>query len=280
MSYNTAGQRASYTVVLSGTTTLQELFTYRGDQVGQVTYAGSSLTTLYTDTFLYLGASTPYELIRQYASNVICGGQSTATCKYFYVLDSRGNVLALSHATGTVVDRYSYDVWGLPTIALESVKQPLLYAGYWYDRELAMPNETTGWYWLSVRSYDPVLKRFLQPDPSGMDGLRVTLSLTTVAPLVLQPDPSGMDGLRSYVYVGDDPVDRTDPSGLSGGGRCLLWPAATPKHGDWLVKAEFDVRALASQCLVQGITTFDDLIGETPARETGRTADNVTIPAA
>lgn len=165
-------------------------------------------------------------------------------------------MVALSHATGTVVDRYNYDVWGLPTIVLESVKQPLLYAGYWYDRELAMPNEATGWYWLSVRSYDPVLKRFLQPDPSGQDGL------------------------RSYVYVGDDPVDRTDPSGLSGGGRCLLWPAATPKHGEWLVMAEFEVRALASQCPDQRIATLDDLIGETAARETGRTTDKVTMSAA
>jgi RHS repeat-associated protein len=83
-----------------------------------------------------------------------------------------------------------YDVWGVPTIGLETVPQPLLYAGYWYDRELGMPGESTGWYWLSVRPYDPVLKRFLQPDPSGIEGL------------------------RSYVYVGDDPTGGMDPSGL------------------------------------------------------------------
>jgi RHS repeat-associated protein len=64
------------------------------------------------------------------------------------------------------------------------VAQPLRYAGYWYDREL-------GWYWLSVRAYDPVLERFLQPDPSMATGT------------------------RSYVYVGDDPADSTDPSGLT-----------------------------------------------------------------
>jgi RHS repeat-associated protein len=111
--------------------------------------------------------------------------------------------------TGTVVDRYSYDVWGVPTISVENAKQPLLYAGYWYDRELGMPNETTGWYWLSVRAYDPALKRFLQPDPSGIEGL------------------------RSYVYVGDDPADSIDPTGLmideyGGGGG----PAPVPVGGD------------------------------------------------
>jgi hypothetical protein len=40
------------------------------------------------------------------------------TCKYWYTLDGRGNMVALTDATGTVVDRYSYDVWGLPTISL------------------------------------------------------------------------------------------------------------------------------------------------------------------
>jgi RHS repeat-associated protein len=108
------------------------------------------------------------------------------------IADGRGNVVALADATGNVVDRYRYNVWGVPTISLEDVPQPLLYAGYWYDRELGMPGETAGWYWPSVRAYDPALKRFLQPDPSQIEGL------------------------RSYVYVGDDPVDATDPSGLIG----------------------------------------------------------------
>jgi hypothetical protein len=51
---------------------------------------------------------------------VTCG--SGATCKYFYVLDGRGNVVA-------PVDRYSYDVWGVPTISVENARQPLLYDG-------------------------------------------------------------------------------------------------------------------------------------------------------
>jgi hypothetical protein len=31
----------------------------------------------------------------------------------------------------------------VPTIVLETVPQPLLYAGYWYDRELGLPGEST-----------------------------------------------------------------------------------------------------------------------------------------
>ncbi len=44
------------------------------------------------------------------------------------------------------------------------------------------------WYWLGVRSYDPALERFLQPDPSALDGA------------------------RSYVYCHDAPADCADPS--------------------------------------------------------------------
>ena len=62
--------------------------------------------------------------------------------------------------------------------------QQLRYAGYWYDNELA-------WYWLTVRSYDPALERFLEPDPSEIEGL------------------------FNYIYAGDNPADRIDPSGLS-----------------------------------------------------------------
>ena len=37
------------------------------------------------------------------------------------------------------VDRYHYDSWGVSSFDLEAVKQPLLYAGYFYDLELGAP---------------------------------------------------------------------------------------------------------------------------------------------
>ncbi len=181
ITYNTAEQRATDTVVLSGTTQLSEIFTYRGGELAQTAYSGTSITTPYTDTFLDRQDGAPYELLRQTGST---------TSRYWYSLNGHGDVVALTDTSGNVVDRYHYDSWGVPTVDLETVKQPLLYAGYWYDRELSAPNETTGWYWLATRPYDPVLRRFLQPDPSQQEGA------------------------RSYVYAGDDPLDGTDPSGL------------------------------------------------------------------
>ena len=61
-------------------------------------------------------------------------------------MDGRGNVVALTDSTGNVVDRYSYDLWGLATSVNESVPQPFRYAGYWYDPALHAPTESSGWY--------------------------------------------------------------------------------------------------------------------------------------
>jgi len=140
-----------------------------------VAYSGTSVPTPYTDTYIYRQDGAPLELLRQVGAT---------TTPYWYVQDGQGNVVALTDQGGSVVDSYSYDQWGKPTSVQESVPQQLRYGGYWYDNEL-------GWYWLSVRAYDPTLERFLQPDPGEIEGL------------------------FSYAYASDSPADRADPSGLS-----------------------------------------------------------------
>ncbi len=175
LAYNPAGLRAEYTLAESGKTTLDERFTYRGGVLGQMQLVQGSLA--YTDTYLYTEAGTPYELLRQ---------QGGATNRYWYEVDGRGNVVALTDVNGTVVDRYAYDSWGELTsndAVDETAPQQLRYAGYWYDEKLS-------WYWLSVRYYDPEIARFLAPDPSQQDGV------------------------RTYAYVADNPLGATDPTGL------------------------------------------------------------------
>jgi len=72
----------------------------------------------------------------------------------------------------------------------------LRYRDYWYDSWDDNLGSWNGgplpWYALGSRAYDPVLERFLQPDP-----LRKT-------------------GLPDYVYANDDPADLTDPMGRDG----------------------------------------------------------------
>jgi RHS repeat-associated protein len=173
--YNSAGQRASYTVSKNGVVSESEQFSYQGDQLAQ---AVISNTQAYTDSFLYNGNGAPLELLRK-----VSGQNAT---RYWYVEDGRGNVVAVLDVHGNVVDRYYYDVWGRLIGSSESAPQRLRYGGYWYDAE-------PGWYWVSVRYYDPNLKRWLQPDPNQIDGV------------------------RTYAYVDNDPVDATDPSGT-----CLI----------------------------------------------------------
>lgn len=105
------------------------------------------------------------------------------TNRYWHLLDGWGSVVGLLDGSGTEVDQYAYDLWGAPTQVSESVRQQLRYRGYWYDNE-------TGWYWLRIRAYDPVLKRFIEPDASGRDGQ------------------------FSYASAGNDPIDGSDPTWL------------------------------------------------------------------
>ncbi len=197
LAYNADGQRARYTVNVANQPTLDEQFQYRSGQLGQVTVVTGGVT-LYVDTYLYNQDGTPLELLRQ---------QGGTINRYWYVLDGQDNVVALTDVTGKVVDRYAYDPWGeLVTDdgANETVAQQLRYHGYWYDEKLS-------WYWVSVRYYDPEVARWLQPDPSEMDGV------------------------RTYAYVGDDSIDRSDPTGLRGqlsrgGGRDEGIPARISRY--------------------------------------------------
>ncbi len=179
LSYNAAGQRAGYSVVIGAFPYYSAQFSYRGDALGQAIIVSG--TQSYTDTYLYDQNGSPLELLRQTKS-----GSTLATARYWYEEDGRGNVVALTDVTGTVVDRYAYDAWGNLIGSSEQVPQRLRYAGYWYDQEF-------GWDWVSIRYYDPLLGRWLAPDPSQQDGV------------------------RTYVYVGDDPVDENDPTGLAAG---------------------------------------------------------------
>jgi len=177
LAYNPSGLRAEYAFAEQGKTTLDEKFTYRNGVLGQMQLVQGSLA--YADTYLYTEAGAPYELLRQ---------QGGATSRYWYEVDGRGNVVALTDSNGKVVDRYAYDSWGELTSndgIDESVPQQLRYAGYWYDEKLS-------WYWLRVRYYDPEIARFLAPDPSQQDGV------------------------RTYAYVSDNPIDSKDPTGRDG----------------------------------------------------------------
>ena len=67
----------------------------------------------------------------------------------------------------------------LPTIKKETVENPILYAGEYYDKE-------TGLIYLRARYYNPKTKQFIQEDPAR-------------------------DRLNWYSYCENNPVNRLDP---------------------------------------------------------------------
>src|SRR4051794_8117453 len=92
----------------------------------------------------------------------------------------------IDSATGEQVQRVVYDEYGLQISATGAALHPLGFAG-------GIADPDTGLVKFGYRDYDPVSGRWLEPDPMGHAG--------------------GSPNL--YLYAGGDPVNSTDPTGLS-----------------------------------------------------------------
>jgi RHS repeat-associated protein len=105
---------------------------------------------------------------------------AASTAKYFHA-DIQGSITAVSEANGTVHSTYAYGPYGEPS--------RLTGSRFRYTGQITLPGVRLNYY--KARMYSPLLGRFLQTDPIGTAG-----------------------GMNIYGYVGGDPVNNMDPSGL------------------------------------------------------------------
>ncbi len=74
-----------------------------------------------------------------------------------YYYHTNGDIVAITDASGTAADSYTYDPWGRVLSANETVANPYRYAGYRYDTP-------TNLYQLWNRYYSPTTCGFITKD--------------------------------------------------------------------------------------------------------------------
>ncbi|MDD3596773.1 RHS repeat-associated core domain-containing protein, partial [Sulfuricurvum sp.] len=107
---------------------------------------------------------------------------------YYYHRDYQNSIMMLSDKSGEIIESYEYDVYGNIT---QHSKILETYNPYGYT---GRETDTDDLYYYRARYYDPTIRRFITPDPIGFLG----------------------GDTNFYRYVGNDPINYTDPSGLSG----------------------------------------------------------------
>ena len=118
--------------------------------------------------------------------------------RYYYIRNAQLDIIGIIDRTGKQVVSYQYDAWGkvLPTTGelkwTVGVANPFRYRGYYYDQE-------SGLYYLQNRYYDPVVGRFISPEPNvyagGFDS------------------GAGLSRYNVYAYCANNPVNFSDPTG-------------------------------------------------------------------
>jgi RHS repeat-associated protein len=105
----------------------------------------------------------------------------------FMSSDERGSIISLTDSSGTLLGLNRYDEYGNP--------QPTNIGAFGYTGQAWLPGVNL-WYY-KARHYDPELGRFLQTDPIDVEG-----------------------GINLYAYVGNDPINWSDPLGLMSRAEC------------------------------------------------------------
>ena len=124
-----------------------------------------------------------------------------ATGASFYLHDGQLSTRQLADDAGAVTDDYTYDAYGRQLAAAGTTPNRYRYGGEQLD-------DSTGFYYLRARYYDPASGRFVSTDPQQGSAF----------------DPPS---LHRYLYANANPVNVADPSGEFGLATVALISAVT-----------------------------------------------------
>jgi RHS repeat-associated protein len=112
-------------------------------------------------------------------------GEQIGGTNYYFTLDHLSSVREMTDASGNLVARYDYDPYGRRTVASGTDLADFGFTEFYHD-------QATNLDFSKARPLIVDLGRWLSRDPIGEDG-----------------------GINLYDYVGNDPINLTDPLGLS-----------------------------------------------------------------
>jgi RHS repeat-associated protein len=189
--YNAEGMRDTQTYSgESGNTTVR--YSLLPDYLGLPQIAWQEVTNPDESIDQHFFIYSPYGLVSQRSHKA----NQTAQ-EYYFHYDYRGSVVAISDSNGDVVARYGYTPFGTRFDAPEFTEQnQAITTPFGYNGQDGVITDNNGLIYMRARYYSPELRRFVSKDP-------------------IRGDISDLGSLNRYAYVGGDPVNLVDPSGLS-----------------------------------------------------------------